>query len=298
MQPAHPDPLDPLPQPDAKRLTNPRRLLLVLVGAIFSIELLLMSVLHLLEIPSLIEIVIDSLALVLLLMPLLLKTVVYPMQSKIEALDQAQRSLRTATTELEQRVQERTLALSAANASLKQEIETRAMMQEELKRQAATDILTGLRNRRAFKEFAEMELKRAGRYGTPLSLVMFDLDHFKQINDTFGHHAGDEVLVHVALLIGERIRASEILARWGGEEFILLLPQTRLEEAVHLSNELRERLHTHAFPAVGTVTASFGVTQFEKGNSLDSMLHRADIALYRAKDNGRNQVECEPPMTS
>jgi len=88
-------------------------------------------------------------------------------------------------------------------------------MQEELQRLATTDTLTGLRNRRAFNEFMELEIKRAERHGNALSLIMFDIDDFKRINDTFGHHVGDDVLIHVAKLIGERIRASEILARWG-----------------------------------------------------------------------------------
>lgn len=295
MQPSHPDSLDHLPHtnPDANHLSSPRLLFLVLIGTIFSVEMLVMSVLHFLAIPALVEIIIDSSMLVLLLMPVLLKTVVYPMKSKIEALAQAQQSLRTAATQLEHHVHERTAALSLANEALQQEIQIRTRIQEELQHLATTDTLTGLRNRRAFKEFAEMEIKRAERHGNALSLVMFDIDHFKRINDTFGHLIGDEVLVHVAKLIGERIRASEILARWGGEEFILLLPQTDMENAVHLAGELRTLMQANAFPQVGAVTASFGVTQFSPGDSMDSLLHRVDIALYRAKENGRNQVASE-----
>ena len=153
--------------------------------------------------------------------------------------------------------------------------------------------MTGLRNRRAFNEFMELEIKRAERHGNALSLIMFDIDDFKRINDTFGHHVGDDVLIHVAKLIGERIRASEILARWGGEEFIILLPQSNVENAVHLAGELRERMQAHAFPGAGTVTASFGVTRFSVGDSMDSLLQRADAAVYRAKANGRNRVEGE-----
>lgn len=252
-----------------------------------------MSVLHFLAIPPLVEIIIDSLALVLLLMPVLLKTVVYPMQSKIDDLAQVQQSLRTAADQLEHRVEERTAALSLSNETLQQEIKIRTQMQEELQQLAATDTLTGLRNRRAVSAFAELEIKRAERYGGSLSMAMFDIDHFKRINDTFGHLAGDEVLILVAKLIGERIRASEVLGRWGGEEFILILPQTDMENAVHLAGELRTLMQAYAFPQVGTVTASFGVTQFSPGDSMDSMLHRADIALYRAKANGRNRVAGE-----
>lgn len=295
MQPSHPDSLAHLSHvsPDTKRLSSPQRLFLVLIGTIFSAELLVMSVLHFLAIPALIEIMVDSSMLVLLLMPILLKTVVYPMRSKIEALAEAQQSLQTAADLLEHRVQERTAALTLSNDTLQQEIKVRIQMQEELQHLAATDTLTGLRNRRAVSAFTEMEIKRAERYGQALSLVMFDIDQFKRINDTFGHLAGDDVLIHVAKLIGERIRASEILARWGGEEFILVLPETDMESAVHLAGELRTLMQEYVFPQVGTVTASFGVTQYSRGDSMDSLLHRADIALYRAKESGRNRVAGE-----
>lgn len=294
-QMSHPDPLDHVPHasPDTKRLSSPQRLFLVLIGTIFSAELLVMTTLHFLAIPPLLEIFIDSSVLVLLLMPVLLKAVVYPMQSKIEALAEAQQSLQTAAAQLEHRVQERTEALTLSNETLQQEIKVRIQVQEELQQLAATDTLTGLRNRRAVSAFTEMEIKRAERYGEALSLVMFDIDQFKRINDTYGHLVGDEVLIHVAKLIGERIRASEILARWGGEEFILVLPQTDMENAVHLAGELRTLMQKHAFPQVGTVTASFGVTQYSRGDSMDSLLHRADIALYRAKESGRNRVAGE-----
>jgi len=295
MQPAPPDSLDHSSHanPDPTRLSSPRQLFFILIGTIFSAELLIMSVLHFLVVPAFVENLIDSSLLVLLLMPVLLKAVVYPMQSRIQALAQAQQSLRTAAAELEQRVQERTAALTLANETLQHEIKVRTQMQEELQLLAATDTLTGLRNRRAVSAFTEMEIKRAERYGDALSLVMFDLDHFKQINDTFGHLVGDDVLIHVATLIVERIRASEVLARWGGEEFILILPQTDMESAVHLAGELRALMQAYTFPQVGTVTASFGVTQFAPGDSMDSLLHRADIALYRAKENGRNRVAGE-----
>lgn len=295
MQPAPPDSLDhpSHAHPDTTRLSSPRQLFFILIATIFSAELLIMSVLHFLVVPAFVENLIDSTLLVLLLMPVLLKTVVYPMQSRIQALAQAQQSLRTAAEELEQRVQERTAELTLANETLQHEIKVRTQMQEELQRLAATDTLTGLRNRRAVSAFTEMEIKRAERYGDALSLIMFDIDHFKRINDTFGHLVGDEVLILVAKLISERIRASEVLARWGGEEFILILPQTDMENAVHLAGELRTLMQAYVFPHVGIVTASFGVTQFSPGDSMDNLLHRADIALYRAKENGRNRVAGE-----
>lgn len=287
-----------LDSPTPTRWDSPQKLLLVLIATIFSAELLVMSALHFLAIPALVEIIIDSLVLVLLLMPLLLKRVVYPMRSKIEALAAAEQSLRKSQNELEQRVLERTESLSQANEALQLEIKTRTQMQEELQRLATTDALTGLRNRRAFDAFAAHEIKRAERNGEALSLILFDIDHFKQINDNFGHHIGDDVLVRIAQLINGRIRASEILARWGGEEFIILLPQTDIENAVHLAGELRRLMETHSFPELGTVTASFGVTQLARGDTLDRLLRRADSALYRAKAHGRNRVEGEACTTA
>lgn len=147
MPPRSPNPAD---LTETRRWTSPRKLFLILIATIFSAELLLMSALHVLQIAPLVEIVIDSTMLVLLLMPVLLKTVVYPMQSKIRALADAEQSLRRASAELEKRVQERTEALTSANVTLQHEIETRTRMQDELQRLAETDALTGLFNRRAF----------------------------------------------------------------------------------------------------------------------------------------------------
>lgn len=282
------------PSTASRRWVSPKRLLIILVATIFSAELLLMSALHFLNISPLLEIVIDSTMLVLLLMPVLLRTVVHPMQSKIQALAEAEQSLRQASAELEMRVQERTLALSSANEALQREIEERSRMQEDLRRLSETDALTGLLNRRAFESLAEHEFKRSERYGEALSLIMFDIDYFKRINDTFGHHIGDEVLVEVSRLICDRIRSCDLFARWGGEEFILLAPNTNLENTVILANQLRSLMEGHTFKEVGTVTASLGVTQFTKGDGLDNMLQRADKALYRAKHGGRNRVEDEP----
>jgi diguanylate cyclase (GGDEF)-like protein len=299
MQPAQPSSPERPPQDSlaGRRWDSPQKLFLVLVATIFTAELLVMSALHFLAIPALIEILIDSLVLVLLLMPLLLRRVVYPMRSKIEALAEAEQSLRKSQNELEQRVLERTESLSQANEALQHEIAVRTRMQEELQRLATTDALTGLRNRRAFDAFAAHEINRAERTGDALSIILFDIDYFKQINDNFGHHIGDEVLIGLAQLIGGRLRASEILARWGGEEFIMLLPQTDIENAVHLAGVLRRLMEANEFPQVGKVTASFGVTQFSRGDSMDSMLQRADTALYRAKENGRNRVEGEACAT-
>lgn len=211
----------------------------------------------------------------------------------ITARKQAEAALHKAREELEQRVEERTADLTHINAALQQEIEARAHMQVELERLATTDTLTGIRNRRAFDEQLALEVNRARRYGTPLALVLIDIDHFKRINDRYGHQIGDRVLVELAGVVGSRLRASEVFARWGGEEFIVLAPNTSADDAVHLAEEIRARVAAHEFPGVGQVTVSLGVTEYAPDDTSDSLWKRADTALYRAKAGGRDRVEVE-----
>lgn len=160
---------------------------------------------------------------------------------------------------------------------------------------ARTDVLTGLANRRAFDEVAQREVQLAQRYGTPLTLMMTDLDHFKTINDRFGHYGGDEVLRNFAQVLLASTRGVDLIGRWGGEEFVVLMPGTTLEEACHAAE--RVRLTAACTPAqvdgkACGYTASFGVVSFRAGApTLDDLLGRADAALYRAKKNGRNRVE-------
>lgn len=157
---------------------------------------------------------------------------------------------------------------------------------------AGTDQLTGLANRRRFNEFFERELNRRQRQATPLSLLLFDLDHFKRINDQYGHEVGDLVLGEVARLTGGAIRRTDLAARWGGEEFVVLLPDTDREAARQLAEKLRATIAAHDFPRVGKLTVSFGVTSLLAEESGDKgLFKRADQALYQAKAGGRNRVE-------
>ncbi|WP_326491136.1 MULTISPECIES: GGDEF domain-containing protein [Thermus] len=153
--------------------------------------------------------------------------------------------------------------------------------------QALTCALTGLPNRRAFELALAREISRAERYGTPFSLVLVDLDHFKRINDTLGHDYGDELLRRVARLLVDQVRREDVVARWGGEEFALLLPSTRAEDAQRIAERLRQVLQAQNLG----LTASFGVAEYVLGEEEDSLFRRADQALYRAKDAGRNRVE-------
>ncbi|ADH84940.1 GGDEF domain-containing protein [Desulfurivibrio alkaliphilus] len=156
---------------------------------------------------------------------------------------------------------------------------------------AGTDQLTGLNNRRRFKELLDQELIRYRRIPKPLSLLIFDIDHFKRVNDTYGHETGDLVLKEMAQLLQATVRRTDTPARWGGEEFLVLLPATTAEAAMALAEKLRQAIEEHDFPRVGRVTASFGVAAFHDGEQEESaLLRRVDKALYQAKRQGRNRV--------
>jgi diguanylate cyclase (GGDEF)-like protein len=170
-------------------------------------------------------------------------------------------------------------------------------MEEELRCLSVTDCLTNSYNRRYFTKKLEEETERARRTGSKFSLIMLDIDRFKSINDRFGHNAGDSVLKSMAELIKNRIRKIDTLARWGGEEFVILLPDTTVKNAVRLAEELRESISRMDIPGVGRVTASFGVAGYCPGDTIDTLIQRADNYMYEAKAAGRDSVrymdECE-----
>jgi diguanylate cyclase (GGDEF)-like protein len=161
---------------------------------------------------------------------------------------------------------------------------------------AAYDGLTALANRRSAYDSAAAMIARARRTGTPLSVVMFDLDRFKQINDSYGHAAGDEVLRCVASTLRATVRDGDLSARLGGEEFAVVLPDAGLQDARVVAERLRAQLRARTIPAIGSsVTASFGVAQLQPADlTAESLLHRADQAMYRAKALGRDQVADRP----
>ena len=168
-------------------------------------------------------------------------------------------------------------------------------LQQELEQQAQTDVLTGLCNRRHFYALGKRELARSDRSGAPLSLLMLDIDHFKSINDQHGHEMGDQALVAMARASSAELRENDLLARLGGEEFAVLLPDTDIATARHVAERLREAVAqlslTSPEGAEVTFTVSIGISRREDGpDGLDAMLKRADLALYRAKASGRNQA--------
>ncbi|HQS67947.1 MAG TPA: diguanylate cyclase [Sulfuricurvum sp.] len=155
-----------------------------------------------------------------------------------------------------------------------------------------TDPLTKLYNRQKFNEVCEQMLMRQHwTQESTFGLLIADVDHFKNVNDTYGHQVGDTVLIAMADTLTDAIRTSDILARWGGEEFVILLPDVDMEKATLVADKYRQAIEQLNIPEVGSITASFGVTVFSKGDTQETMMHRADVGLYRAKKNGRNRVE-------
>ena len=162
-----------------------------------------------------------------------------------------------------------------------------------------TDTLTNIDNRRSFMEHLHREVKRAQRQHNPLSVINFDIDLFKHINDEFGHDVGDRVLVDVSRLVEERLRESDIFGRMGGEEFAILIPDGDLEDARKLAEILRQALHHHSTlhqDKILKVTASFGVAQFKINEHIDDLLKRADQAMYKAKNAGRDCVKTQQQL--
>lgn len=171
-------------------------------------------------------------------------------------------------------------------------------LKEELQRQSRTDHLTKLNNRRFFLEIADHEFERSLRYGEKLCVMLFDIDNFKDINDTYGHHVGDYVLRKLAGVLKEQIRESDVLARIGGEEFALLLPNTGLGDAGKLAERIRKTVSNvkHKGDWKGTVshTISVGIASLQDEDiNFESLLVRADKALYKSKQEGRNRVSTQ-----
>ncbi len=168
----------------------------------------------------------------------------------------------------------------------------------EVRMLAITDDLIGLYNRRHFYELGEREFTRAGRYRHPLSVIMIDIDHFKEVNDNFGHYTGDEVLKEIARRCQKVIRKTDIIGRFGGEEFCILLTETDMEGAVKVAENLRQEIAGEpvVYRDQGEInfTASFGVSSFKDTiPNFNGLMEEADRALYEAKQKGRNRVEAD-----
>ena len=171
------------------------------------------------------------------------------------------------------------------------DITVRKQQEEEIKQLAETDFLTNIYNRRIFLRFLEAEIYKAKRYSREFSLIMFDIDHFKAVNDTHGHDAGDYVLKTIVDVIKRNIRVSDIIARYGGDEFIIIQPEITIEGAKVYAEKIRTLVEQNNFDKVKRITISIGVTMIKENDTVSGILKRVDEALYKAKDNGRNRVE-------
>ncbi len=172
-------------------------------------------------------------------------------------------------------------------------LEARATINEQLalvQKQATTDALTGCYNKQMFNTLLSAESSRAMRYGSIFTLIIFDIDNFKSVNDTYGHLVGDQVLKALAKLANNCIRNSDIFARWGGEEFTILLPETNLTNGAIVADKIRSVIASYDCGDPGHKTCSFGVAEFFPEDSTNTLVSRADEALYFAKNNGKNQV--------
>jgi len=196
-------------------------------------------------------------------------------------------------------------ALSDQQQNLSYLVELRSVahrkaMEDELKQLARTDPLTGALNRRAFSESLDAELQRIARHPGQLALAILDLDHFKQLNDLYGHHTGDRALQRFVALCHQQMRGNDVFARLGGEEFALLMPQTDIDGARIIVERLLAALRAMRLEIAGasdniTISASAGLAGWCDGDNADSLMRRADRALYQAKHRGRNRVECLEP---
>lgn len=197
-------------------------------------------------------------------------------------------AIRHDITELEETKQQ----LRNINKAMKNKVDELYSMTNTLEQKAYKDNLTGINNRENFEDIFSIEIANAKQNDRALSLIIFDVDHFKQINDTFGHQAGDMILIDLVNLISDNIKHGDVFARWGGEEFVILTPATEITGASNLAEKLRKLVQSHSFSYVeNELTASFGIAQLSDEDTKRTLFEKADAALYEAKKNGRNRVE-------
>ncbi len=221
-----------------------------------------------------------------------LEVLKHHVQHRLDAMSEHIKQYRKNENQRFSEAQQSVESMQSRMQSLEQETANLKHVIAEKNRQAMFDVLTEIPNRLAYEKRVAEEIARWQRFGHPLSLVVWDVDLFKQVNDTYGHKAGDKVLRTIAQLLNGRIRETDFLARYGGEEFVMLLPGTKEEETLRLVNELRLKVEECGFHYHGekvTITVSCGVSSFRVEDTLAQVFERADKALYRAKENGRNQ---------
>jgi diguanylate cyclase len=215
-------------------------------------------------------------------------------QSRLDTIDQHLGRFHDAEKQRFEQAQQMIATLTEKVSALESDGGLLRSRLEETQKQAMRDVLTGIPNRQAYEERLASEIARSKRYGTPLSMVVWDVDKFKTVNDNYGHAGGDRVLKVIAELLSSRVRETDFVARYGGEEFVMLMPETTAVSAMQVANKLRsdiEQTPFHFHDARVPITISAGVAQFHQDELVTSLFERADAALYAAKDAGRNQVK-------
>ena len=201
--------------------------------------------------------------------------------------------LKHARHDLEVKVDQRTKALTMLNEKLRHEIADREKAEQALALAARSDPLTGLLNRRAMAEHIGCQVAHCRRYKTPFAVLLSDLDHFKEVNDSYGHDVGDQVLCRVAQRLQQQCRQQDFVSRWGGEEFLILLPSTGVEGAQVVAEKLHNVINQDLLPTEKrevALTMSVGAAVCRQGQTLEDCIKAADLALYQAKRLGRNRV--------
>ncbi len=193
------------------------------------------------------------------------------------------------------RQQDQAKRLEETNTLLQGEIASRKLIEAQLRDLAEVDPLTGVPNRRKLLMVLDSEMKKVERYRQPLSLILFDIDHFKAVNDRYGHDVGDIALKTATDIVSRTVRDVDLLSRYGGEEFVVVCPGTQLDGARVLAEKIRQAIEKHDFKTVGHITVSLGVAEFRSGDDANAFIKRSDEALYRAKSKGRNRAELEVP---
>lgn len=202
-------------------------------------------------------------------------------------------AIRHDITELEQTKQQ----LRNINQAMKYKVDELYSMTNALEEKASKDTLTGINNRENFEDIFGIQITNAHQYSQPLSLIIFDVDHFKAVNDTYGHQMGDLILRDMVELVARNLKKGDVFARWGGEEFVILTPSTDIGGASNLAENLRMLVQSHRFNGLDEkITLSFGIAQLDENDDKKTLFQKADAALYEAKKKGRNRVEIYNPL--
>lgn len=202
-------------------------------------------------------------------------------------------AIRHDITELEQTKQQ----LRNINQAMKYKVDELYSMTNALEEKASKDTLTGINNRENFEDIFGIQITNAHQYSQPLSLIIFDVDHFKAVNDTYGHQMGDLILRDMVELVARNLKKGDVFARWGGEEFVILTPSTDIGGASSLAENLRMLVQSHRFNGLDEkITLSFGIAQLDENDDKKTLFQKADAALYEAKKKGRNRVEIYNPL--